>query len=411
MTRRATFYVLVALIIGAYSLIGIGSSEAASAKQKALPAIVAKCRADLAQRLKLRAQDIKLIEAQPTTWPNTALGMPEIGKTYAQVQTPGWRVILDARGVRYLYTASKKSFRFGGPVALWSYSTLYIKPVSNEPNLNGDLYQCSMLGTNNIRLFSGVTDYYPQEKGVVLVKRRTSRSGHELFFIKAGEGEQAKLLQGAFDFGDVALNSAQDRWAGFVKPRVGAGWQVVVARIGQADAGKQTLPLPEGVRPGQIAWADSKLMILVTKGEGQVCFENTPNADKPAWREIAICEFPKLPDLVLNRSETLDIDQAQAEGKPSVEVARVWFTGNRNVITRINGLTLRGYDLLGWGYLFIWGERDSLPAVYTVNIGTGEVIAGLRGAGQVIKPFNWPPLSTPLGKAAPVVVASQSPGN
>lgn len=357
-------------------------------------AIVAKCTADLAQRLKLPVKEITVIEAQATTWPDAALGMPENGKMYAQVLTPGWKIVLEARRTRYLYTAGRTAFRFGGPAALWAYSMLYLQPVPDEPNLNSDLYQCSLTGTNSVRLAVGVTEFYPQEHGMVIVKRRTSRSSHELLLVNAAKQGKDMMLHGAFDFGPAALNGAQDTWAGYVRPRLGSDWSVVVARLGE-DAVKQTLPLPDGVRPGQIAWADDRLMIAVTMGERTTFLALDPHADAPTWKAADSFTFPGALKYVLSKSQTLEISQVPGEDKPCVEVAKVWFTDERDVVAKIDSLTLRGYDLLG-AYAMIWGEQDGTPAAYAVQIGTGEVTPGYHGACLELKPFNYPPKSAPF---------------
>ncbi|MHB9130235.1 MAG: hypothetical protein ACYDBB_03975 [Armatimonadota bacterium] len=384
----------VFMCLAVMTFIAVGTRASAAAPVADTP-IVAKCKADLAKRLKLPVKEITLVEALATTWPDAALGMPERDKMYAQVLTPGWKITLEARNTRYLYTTGKTAIKYGGPVNAWLSSMLFVMPVENEANLNGDLYQCSLMGTNCTRLASGVSEYYPQEKGAVIIKRRTSRSGHELLLVKASEAGKETKLYAALDFGDAALNSAQDTWAGFVRPALGAAWGVVVARIGQEDAKAQMLPLPEGMRPGQIAWSGEKLMILVTKDEKTACFEITPTAEKPEWKAAPVHTFPKTRDYMLNKSETLVIEQVKENGKPSVEVARVWFTGDRNVTAKIKGLTLRGYDLLGAGFIFIWGQMDGKPAAYTVDFSTGEVIPSFRGNGRDIKPFEFAPASAP----------------
>ncbi|HEY3377475.1 MAG TPA: hypothetical protein VGL77_08260 [Armatimonadota bacterium] len=384
---------LLSLIAG-LGLPGLRAS-AAAARQKAVPAIVAQCRADLAQRLECDAQGITLVEAQATVWPNAALGMPERDKAYAQVQTPGWKITLEALSDRYLYTASARTFRYGGPVATWAYSALYLVTVPDEPNMNGDLYQCSLAGTNTVRLISGVTDYYPQANGIILAKRRTSRSSHELLYVKADGTGKTKTLYGAFDLGEAAINGTQDTWAGFVRPMVGAAWNVVVARVGQDGGNALTLPLPDGVRTGKIAWSGEKLMILVTKDERTTCFEITPAAGAANWKEVNRQMFPGQRSYMLNKSAKLEITQVNNEGKPGVEVASVWFTGDRNVMTRISGVTLRGYELLSARFVLIWGEADTKQAAYTVDIATGKVVLDFRIAGQNMKPFKYAPVSKP----------------
>jgi len=397
--RIFEFMVITALIAVGCGLLGATVSGAAQVGKQTDSPIVAKCKADLAKRFKLQAKDIKVIDKQATTWPDAALGMPESGKMYAQVMTPGSRIMLQARNSQYLYTTSAKAFKYGGPVFIWSYSMLYTRPAKGEPNLNNDLYQCSLLGTNTFRLVSGMAAYYPQEKGAVIFTRRTSRSGFDLLYIKAGKAAKEKILRSAFDFGAAAFNSAQDEWAGYVRPRLGGAWCVVVAPLPRNSANARTLDLPEGVRPGQIAWSGENLMILAKKGEGTACFETSPKAGTPEWKAVGTHTFPGLPDFMLNKSQSLEIDQVKDSAKPSVEVALVWFTGDRDVKATVSGLTLRGYDLLGGRYAFIWGEKGSRPAAYTVDIATGEVIPSYSGAGQDIKPFLYPPHGNPIVQA------------
>ena len=374
-----------------FTLIGL-LALCAGAMHAADTDVIGKCKADLAGRLKLPVEEITLIAAPATVWPDAALGMPEPGKMYAQVLTPGWTIILGVKNSRYLYTAGGNAFRYGGPAALWSCSTLYLKPVENEPNLNGDLYQCSLIGTNHRLLVSGVSEFYPQANGMVIVKRRTSRSGHELLLVDAARPENAQRLQGAFDFGEATLNAARNEWAGFVRPRLGAAWNVTVARPGQEDS--QVLPLPKGARPQRIAWADDRLMIVVTLGEKTACYAITPGAADPVWRAANHFDFPGTRDFVLNKSQSLEVSQAEG-GKPGVEIAIVWFNGNRDAVAKIDGLTLRGCEMLGAGYVFIRGELDGVPAVYTVQIYGGEVTPGFRGTSMGVKPFNLSPSGGP----------------
>lgn len=312
---------------------------------------------------------------------------------YAQALVPGWKIILQARNTRYLYTASAKHFRYGGPVDLWGASMLFIEPLENEPNMNGDLYQCSLLGTNSVKLATGAAEAYPQAKGAVLFTRRTSRSGFALLLVNASAPEKPVGLGAAFSFGAAALNEKQDTWAAYARTQVGGGWAVQVARIG-AKADPLIVPLPAGVQPGQIAWVNGKVMIKMMKGEMPIAYNLDPAAAAPAWAPAAAHTFPGMDEYLLNKSESLSIDQVKKDGKPAVEVAGVWFTGDRNVLATIPGLTLRGEDLLG-RFAVVWGELNGAPALFTVNIATGEVISGLHGTGRNYVPWEWPPLSTP----------------
>jgi len=213
--------------------------------------------------------------------------------------------------------------------------------------------------------------------------------------VNAKEPEKITRLHAAFAFGEAALRAATEEWAAYVRPRVGAGWKILVS--GQDDAEPRTLPLPDGVAPGRIAWSGDTLMILGKQGDTQVCYAIA--FDNLIWKQEPVHTFPGVQSYMLNKSESLEVSEVAKDGKTSVEVARVWFTGDRNVIATIDNLSLRGHELLvlrGYDhqpmrYLFIRGEAAS----YTVDIATGEVIAGLHDRGQDIKPFGWSPASPP----------------
>jgi len=391
MTRFTSHFFTLLTVVAVGCLLFITSACAAGPGD----AVAAKCRKDLAGRLKVPAEQIAVVDVQAKVWPDAALGMPEPGKVYAQVQTPGWRIVLEAQGTRYLYTASERTCRFGGPLPLWDFSMLYVQPVADEPNLNGDLYQCALAGTNHVRLASGVSSYYPQEKGMILFTRRTSRSGFDLLSMKAGENKEPQRLYSAFAIGAATLNEAQDTWAAFVRPGLGSGWMVVVARIGQQDTITR-VALPATWQPQRISLANNRVMIQVSTEKGTTAYyELSPPEATSTWTNIDASRFPGALDYVLNKSETLEITQAGTKEQPSVEVARVWFTGDRKVVATLPGLTLRGDALLGAGYAFIWGEQHGKAAAFTVQISTGEVTPGYHGAGQDFKPFIYPPITKP----------------
>jgi len=65
--------------------------------------VVALAHEDLAQRLGLKPEAIQVVSVQAVDWPDTSLGCPEPGMMYAQVITPGYRVMLEAESRRYEY--------------------------------------------------------------------------------------------------------------------------------------------------------------------------------------------------------------------------------------------------------------------------------------------------------------------
>jgi hypothetical protein len=59
--------------------------------------VVCLAKEDLANRLDLAAHAIHLVAVQTVDWPDASLGCPEPGMMYAQVITPGFRVVLEAQ--------------------------------------------------------------------------------------------------------------------------------------------------------------------------------------------------------------------------------------------------------------------------------------------------------------------------
>jgi len=59
--------------------------------------------ADLARVLDLAPEEISVTSVEAVEWPDASLGCPEQGMMYAQVITPGYRVVLQAGGQAYEY--------------------------------------------------------------------------------------------------------------------------------------------------------------------------------------------------------------------------------------------------------------------------------------------------------------------
>lgn len=67
-------------------------------------------RQDLAQKLGLALEAIRLASVEGVEWPDTSLGCPQPGMMYAQVITPGFRVVLQAGGKTYEYHTDQGRF-------------------------------------------------------------------------------------------------------------------------------------------------------------------------------------------------------------------------------------------------------------------------------------------------------------
>ena len=357
------------------------------------PGQLAECKHDLSGRTQVPASQILTVESKSVTWPDASLGLPEAGQVYAQVQTPGYRYVLEAKAVRYLYTASDIKYRYGGPLALWSYSMLYLQPAATRPNPLFDLYQCSLVGTNHTRIAGGVTAYYPHAGGMVLFTRPALRAGFDLLAIQASTGAKEQRLYSAYAFGPAALNAAGDSWAAFERQMKGRPMQLVVGSVGKETV--MTLPLPNGDQLDRIAWADGQLLVAMSEDTRTMYFATDPKAAKPTWQAVDASRFPGALDDVLNKSEMLQVTQTGTAGHPNVEVARVWFTGEKKMQATIEGLTLGGHTLLDPGYVFVWGVQAGEAAAYTVQIRTGEITRGYHGAVQNMQAFKFPLVNKP----------------
>ena len=82
-----------------------GSPTVPMPPDAALQGMVAQAREDLSDRLSIAVDQISLAEAEAIRWPDASLGCPEPGKMYAQVVTPGYRIVLEAQGGSYEYHA------------------------------------------------------------------------------------------------------------------------------------------------------------------------------------------------------------------------------------------------------------------------------------------------------------------
>jgi hypothetical protein len=64
---------------------------------------VAAAKADLVGRLGVTEEDIVVKSVEAIQWRDTSLGCPQLGMIYAQVITPGFRVVLEVEGQAYEY--------------------------------------------------------------------------------------------------------------------------------------------------------------------------------------------------------------------------------------------------------------------------------------------------------------------
>lgn len=64
---------------------------------------LSRAKQDLERRLGIPSESIRVVKVEEAEWRDSSLGCPEPGKMYAQVITPGYRVVLEAQGKTYEY--------------------------------------------------------------------------------------------------------------------------------------------------------------------------------------------------------------------------------------------------------------------------------------------------------------------
>jgi hypothetical protein len=77
---------------------------------------IAEARAELAEELRIDAAEIALVRSEAVDWQDTSLGCAERGKTYDQIISPGYRIILAVGETRYEYhTDQQRKIRCDNP--------------------------------------------------------------------------------------------------------------------------------------------------------------------------------------------------------------------------------------------------------------------------------------------------------
>ena len=69
-------------------------------------------RTDLAKRLGIEEGKVKKLSVEPRIWPDASLGCPKPDTMYAQVETPGYLIELQASGKTYAYHGDRKRVVF-----------------------------------------------------------------------------------------------------------------------------------------------------------------------------------------------------------------------------------------------------------------------------------------------------------
>lgn len=338
------------------------------------------CREDLAKRLNIPAQEISVLRTEAVEFPDASLGLAKPDELYAQVLTPGQIIHLMARNTPYLYTSAGKGCHYGGPAQASQYSALYLEPVADEPNLNGNLIQVSLMGTNPRVMLGGVSDFRPQLNGAILASRRTSRSGFDLIYLPAGATDETKLAS-AFAFGDAAVNADGTKWAAITRPGVGGGWQVSWGSL----TGNETpghVDFPGGGQPRRLYWHMTNPVLVTLSEAGLSYLELVLKGGTGEWRKAQGYYPPPTEEFMLNKSETLVVTTEEDAGKPVTRVTRRWFTGEDKPVAQIANFA-PGEMTLTPDKRFLLLSAENMALI--VDVATGEI---LKTAEQVHGPVR-----------------------
>lgn len=376
-------------------------AEGATTQSQAVPPVAQPCVADLAQRLKIPAAGVKVLQVKAVTFPDSSLGLPRPGEMYAQAVTPGQIVLLVAKQVAHLYATAGDACRYGGPLSARGCSALYLEPAGDEANMNANLVQVSLAGTNPTVIMKLVDGFRPQADGSITATRRTSRSGYDLLYLAPGATDEPIRLASGLYFGDAAVKAETKRWAAFCRPGLGSGWRVSWGALAPSKGGgldaflgddKTSLALPEGATPARMYWHMTNPVAAVTLGDKTAYFELTLDAAKPEWRKLGSFFFPPSEEFMLNKSESLMVEtQTDANGKPVTKVGTRWFTGDEHPVATIADFTPSEITLSpGHRFVFLYGKRGEQGLALAVSMQTGEVLTTVEASNTPVRLLSAP---------------------
>lgn len=101
-------------------------------------ALTASAQADLAGRLGVSPDEIEVVSVEAVEWGDSSLGCPQEGMMYAQVITPGYRIVLSYEGETYAYHTGAQA----------DSAVIYCPEAQNEPFPTADAGGDAMQSTS-----------------------------------------------------------------------------------------------------------------------------------------------------------------------------------------------------------------------------------------------------------------------
>jgi hypothetical protein len=156
--------------------------------------LVRQAKADLARRLAITDDQVDLVELKAVVWPDASLGCPQPGMMYAQVLTPGYRVVLEAKGESYPYHTDKRQ------------EMVYCKSKVARPFLSSESTETVKLATEDLaRRLSIPTD------SIAVVAVIGQEFSPNAFYCRGTKERIAREESPAVRLGESILLSAEGR--------------------------------------------------------------------------------------------------------------------------------------------------------------------------------------------------------
>lgn len=111
-------------------------TDTAADQTALLLAMSTRAREHLAERLGIDTDDVFLASIEETTWPDAALGRPEPDQAYAQVETPGYLIMLEFEGGIEAYHADRE-----GRIVAPDGTRIAVDPVAVAPPEHPEVVQ------------------------------------------------------------------------------------------------------------------------------------------------------------------------------------------------------------------------------------------------------------------------------
>jgi len=240
--------------------------------------------ADLASRLDLRPDAIRVVSVEDVEWPSGSLGLPEPGMMYTLALVAGQRIVLEAGDRQFEYRTAQngQTVRYAGFLFPDDAEVSLLAMTQTEPadgNNFMNLVRINPRTEQRETVVELISDYAATPDGRdLLIKRRTSRSGHSLAYM--GPDGAITPLADAFDFQGMALRPDGQMAAYWARPSLGDQTPVLTVVPKPWEPGSalriDLAAVPANFAPDEIIWTDDALAFTIYNGDDPRAFLWTP---------------------------------------------------------------------------------------------------------------------------------------